>query len=227
MQEKLEQDFIQAALLCKDYTQVSVERMYSTWQAVRYVTSANIPGALVECGVWRGGNLLLMATALLQLNIVDREIWGYDTFEGMSPPTEFDKDIYNRPAAELLQGLDKIPDVANVWNVAPEEGVRKVIGTVPYPSHQFRLVRGRVEETVPKIIPRRIAVLRLDTDWYESTLHELIYLFPLLEKKGGIIIDDYGHWEGARKAVDEYFSGDGPRILLNRIDYTGRMGVKI
>jgi O-methyltransferase len=90
-----------------------------------------------------------------------------------------------------------------------------------------RLVKGKVEDTVPKNAPEKIALLRLDTDWYESTRHELVHLFPRLVPGGVLIIDDYGHWQGARKAVDEYIAGNQVKILLNRVDYTGRIGVKI
>jgi hypothetical protein len=93
-------------------------------------------------------------------------------------------------------------------------------------SH-VRLVKGKVEDTVPKNAPEKIALLRLDTDWYESTRHELVHLFPRLLPGGVLIIDDYGHWQGARKAVDEYIAGNQVKILLNRVDYTGRIGVKI
>jgi len=75
-------------------------------------------------------------------------------------------------------------------------------------------------------MPGKIALLRLDTDWYESTAHELKHLYPLLVPGGVIIIDDYGHWEGARKAVDEYITAEKLPLLLNRIDYTGRIGIK-
>ena len=74
---------------------------------------------------------------------------------------------------------------------------------------------------------REIALLRLDTDWYESTLHELEHLYPRLGRGGVIIIDDYGHWQGARKAVDEYVSRNRLRLLLTAVDYTGRVAVKI
>ncbi|MRR49449.1 MAG: macrocin O-methyltransferase [Rhodocyclaceae bacterium] len=221
-QEVLEPEFLDATRLCHGQTMVGLERMYATWQAVRYVGMAKISGALVECGVWRGGNLMLMALALLQLGQGNREIWGYDTFEGMPMPTSHDVDIQGRLAAEQMQR-----ETGEGWCAASESVVKENLRRIPYPQDQFRLVPGRVEETIPRQMPRKIALLRLDTDWYESTRHELIYLFPLLEHGGVIIVDDYGHWQGAKRAVDEYFSGDGPRILLNRIDYTGRIGVKL
>ena len=80
---------------------------------------------------------------------------------------------------------------------------------------------------MPGYLPSGIALLRLDTDWYESTKHELEHLYPLLVSGGVIIIDDYGHWKGAKKAVDEYIKDNNLPLLLNRIDYTGRIGIKL
>jgi len=87
-------------------------------------------------------------------------------------------------------------------------------------------IQGKVEDTLPKITPEKISLLRLDTDWYESTYQELLHLFPKLSKGGTIIIDDYGHWKGAREAVDDYFKEKGIKILLNRIDEIGVIGIK-
>ena len=92
---------------------------------------------------------------------------------------------------------------------------------------EFNFIKGKVENTLPEYAPKQIALLRLDTDWYESTKHELIHLFPRLVSGGVLIIDDYGYWIGAKKAVDEYFSQTKTKILLNRIDQTGRIAVKI
>ena len=83
-----------------------------------------------------------------------------------------------------------------------------------------------MEETIPGRAPERIALLRLDTDWYESTRHELEHLWERLEPGGVLIIDDYGHWAGAREAVDEFFAKRSDAPLLTRVDYTGRIGVK-
>ena len=96
-----------------------------------------------------------------------------------------------------------------------------------YPKKNLIFIKGKVEDTIPLTVPPKIALLRLDTDWYESTYHELKYLFPLLSNKGALIIDDYGCWAGAKKAVDTYFDENKIVILLNRIDYTGRLGIKV
>jgi hypothetical protein len=95
-----------------------------------------------------------------------------------------------------------------------------------YPSDLINYVEGKVEETIPVNAPDQISLLRLDTDWYESTKHELIHLYPRLVEGGVLIIDDYGHWQGARRAVDEYIEENNLPLLLCRIDYTGRITVK-
>lgn len=94
-----------------------------------------------------------------------------------------------------------------------------------YPIERVRFVEGRVEDTLPVRVPDRISLLRLDTDWYESTRCELEHLFPKLVPGGVLIVDDYGHWEGCRRAVEEYFDENNIPMLLNRIDYTGRIGI--
>jgi hypothetical protein len=119
-----------------------------------------------------------------------------------------------------------INDATSVWCFSSIEEVKNNIATLNYPTEKVYFVKGKVEDTIPTTIPQKIAVLRLDTDWYESTKHELEHLFPLLVSGGVLIIDDYGHWEGARKAVDEYIEKNNLNILLNRIDYTGRIAIK-
>jgi hypothetical protein len=104
--------------------------------------------------------------------------------------------------------------------------VKELIGSSGYPDAKVHYVVGRVEDTVPDGAPSEIALLRLDTDWYESTKHELVHLYPRLTPGGVLIIDDYGHWAGCRKAVDEYFSERGRHLLFSRIDYAGRIALK-
>ena len=93
-------------------------------------------------------------------------------------------------------------------------------------SKNVKLIQGDVAETLleSKNLPEKIAILRLDTDWYESTRIELERLYPLLEPGGVLIIDDYGHFDGARKAVDEYFKAERP--WMHYVDYTCRLILK-
>jgi hypothetical protein len=149
----------------------------------------------------------------------------FDTFEGMSEPTEDDVSYYaGQSAAQLLADADQH---SKVKAYAPIRDVRRNMESTRYPQSHLHFIQGKVEETVPSFAPGEISILRLDTDWYESTKHELIHLFPRLSRNGILIIDDYGHWAGARKAVDEYFVGQGLKPFLARIDNTGRVYVKM
>lgn len=213
------------------YTMTSVERLTALIDAVRYCVRREVPGALAECGVWLGGSVLTMILTLQELGVEDRDVFLYDTFEGMTRPTEHDVSRFDAPA---LEGWDEEAErVTSPWwapffdpETLNEQAVRDVVLPSGYPRERLHFVRGPVEETLPRHAPERLALLRLDTDWYESTRHELIHLYPRLSSAGVLIVDDYGHWEGARRAVDEYFGSQAPPLLLNRIDYTARIAVK-
>jgi hypothetical protein len=208
---------------CRGYTMTSISRMYALYQAVDYLADHGIAGDVVECGVWRGGSSMLVARTLLARGDTERGLYLYDTFEGMSEPTERDVDLHDRSAGALLQSS---PRNSNVWAEASLEDVRANMAVTGYPPDRLAFVKGRVEDTIPATVPDRIALLRLDTDWYESTYHELVHLFPRLVPNGVLIVDDYGYWKGAREAVDRYLAEHGVTILLNRIDFTGRIGIK-
>lgn len=217
-------DFMEIYERCKTATMTSIERMYALYKAVEYIVDADIPGDFVECGVWRGGSVMLMAATLVAKGKTDRRIFLYDTFSGMAPPTAADLDYAGQSADHLLAATQNQKEEL-IWCLAPLDEVKKNLATIEYPFQQYVFVEGKVEETIPGTVPSSASLLRLDTDWYESTRHELEHLYPILSHSGVMIIDDYGHWRGSRQAVDEYF--DGPRkILLNRIDYTGRIAVK-
>jgi hypothetical protein len=115
----------------------------------------------------------------------------------------------------------------SVWCLANLDDVKLTMSNSQFPAANIHYVEGKVEDTIPVTVPSGpIALLRLDTDWYTSTKHELIHLYPSLSESGIMIIDDYGHWEGCRKAVDEYFAEQKQTIFLHRIDYTGRLAIK-
>lgn len=210
----------------KAYTMTSPERIFSLCDAVRYIHENNIQGDVVECGVWKGGSMMAVADTLLSLNDDGRHLHLFDTFEGMAPPTENDVDIGGMKAEQLLLTSDRAQE-DSVWCRAGLDTVKSAVGSIGYPADKIHYIQGMVEQTVPQYVPEKIALLRLDTDWYESTRHEMEHLFPRLVRGGVLIIDDYGHWQGARKAVDEYIRQHGIRIMLNRIDYTGRIAVKL
>lgn len=212
------------------YTMTGAQRLLALIDAVRYCEARGIRGAYAECGVWRGGSVLAMILTLDELGVAPRDIYLYDTFEGMTEPTELDTSPLDPPAVDTWRAAER--NHTRAWEemfgaeVFDEAAVRTLLESTGYPHEHLHFIKGPVEQTIPRTVPERLALLRLDTDWYESTRHELQHLFPRLATGGVLIIDDYGHWDGARRAVDEYFAGEHPPLLLSRIDYTGRMAVK-
>jgi hypothetical protein len=218
----------QAALweLVAPYTMTTTACVAVLADAVRHVIREDIGGAIVECGVWRGGSMMAVAKTLVEAGRDDVDLYLYDTFEGMSAPTERDVHSSGRRADELL-AADRDPETSVLWARAQLEDVRRAMALVPYPASRLHFVQGPIEETISDRAPSRIALLRLDTDWYASTKHELIHLYPRLAQGGVLIIDDYGSWRGAQEATDEYFDAHPPRPLLVRIDDGGaRLAVK-
>ena len=223
--ETLEPEFERFLTRCEPYTMTSRERMYAVYQATRYIVEADVPGDIVECGVWRGGSSMMAALTLMSAGAGDRRLWLYDTFEGMPEPGQRDVGPDGRNAHGEWERNRQ--DGYNDWCYSPLEEVHANILSAGMTADAFELVQGRVEDTIPARAPERIALLRLDTDWYESTRHELVHLFPRLSPRGTLLVDDYGHWEGVRAAVDEYRREQGISLLLNRTDYAGRMAIKL
>ena len=210
--------------LIAGYSMTSVERQASLVHAVRYLVRRGVGGCFVECGVWRGGSSMAVALTLAQEGDTGRDLYLFDTFEGMTPPTADDKTADGTLAQTHL---DRDEDKKGYWCIAGLNDVRQNMIATEYPPDRIHFVKGPVEATIPTEVPvGPIALLRLDTDWYESTRHELAHLFPLLVEGGILIIDDYGHWAGARKAVDEYLAGLPRQFYMHRIDYTGRLLIK-
>lgn len=208
----------------KPYTLTSAARILSVVKSISYICRSGIPGAIVECGVWRGGSMLAAALTLSAEGDTNRELYLFDTFEGMSAPSDRDRDHAGRSARDLLAAT---ATSAEVLCEAGIDDVKRTMQLSAYPEERMHFVAGKVEDTLPGAAPEQIALLRLDTDWYESTYHELVHLYPALEIGGVLIIDDYGYWRGAREATDKYFSeSNAAPILLNSIDFTGRIAVK-
>ncbi len=200
------------------YTVTPPERAAVLIDAVTYVSRRNIPGAIAECGVWRGGSMMVVALTLLGLQDM-RDLYLFDTFEGMTPPTERDVDLAGVPQADMWASSGGQP-----VSYAPLEDVKAALASTGYCRDHVHFVKGSVEQTLPEHAPDSLALLRLDTDWYESTKHELETLYPRLAPGGVLLIDDYGHFRGAREAVDEYFANTP--IFFARTDYTARVAIK-
>ena len=220
----MNRDAVETIVAVRKFTMTSTERLNGLCEAVRYISQCQIPGDVVECGVWRGGSMMAIASMLALHNDCERELHLFDTFEGMSEPTGADVAINGETAKSLLAIEDK-EDAKSVWCVSSLDEVKSHMSQTDYPAERTHYHVGKVEDTIPGAAPEQIALLRLDTDWYESTAHELEHLFPRLAEGAVVIVDDYGHWQGARQAVDEYFQKHNIGMMLHRMDYTGRIGI--
>jgi O-methyltransferase len=206
----------------KPWTMTSPEKLFALILATRHVVRHKIPGDVVECGVWRGGSMQAVAKTLLELDATDRDLYLFDTFEGMPPPTPEDLRQDGQRAQDMLARTTKDNPV---WAVAGLEDVQDGMSKVGYPQERIHYVPGMVEDTTPGQAPDQISILRLDTDWYASTKHELEHLYSRLSPGGVLLLDDYGWWQGSRKAVDEFLDLTGERLLLLRMA-EGRIAVK-
>jgi O-methyltransferase len=219
-------DEIETVTSVKPFTSTGALRIIALIRAIQYIEKNNIDGSIVECEVYRGGSMMAAAKSLMKEANPSRKLYLFDTFEGMSSPTQRDVNVFGTSAAQLMKQSSK-NDKLSVWSYASLSEVERNLQITGYPRENMYFIPGKVEETIPKKAPEKIALLRLDTDWYESTLHELLHLYPRLVKHGVLMIDDYGHWKGAREATDEYFKRNGITIFLNRVDYTCRLAIKV
>jgi O-methyltransferase len=206
------------------FTMTDPEKLYALITAVRYVHDHEIEGDVVECGVWRGGSMQAAALTLLDRHDTTRDLYLFDTFTGMTPPSARDRWVTGEAAEEMLAVEDST--TSGFWARASLDSVKEGFSSIPYPPERVHYVVGDVEATIPAQAPERISVLRLDTDWYASTKHELAHLFPRLSRGGVLIIDDYGHWQGAREATDEFLRETAAPLLLVRVS-DARVAVKL
>jgi O-methyltransferase len=214
-------------IMSNKLTMVSYERLWTTVMACKYVVDRDIEGDFVECGVWRGGNALA-AAEIFKLYKSKRDVWLFDTFKGMTAPTDLDIRASDGQPARTRYVIDQ-RETHNDWCYASLDDVRKSFTNRGLESN-IHFIQGDVCETLnsdQSKLPARISVLRLDTDWYESTKKELEVLYPKLTPGGCLIIDDYGHWSGSKKATDEYFEKNRNRPFLQYTDCTGRVAVKV
>ena len=210
-------DAVETLRAVREYTLLGPDKLFSFVQALRYVVRAGVPGDIVECGVWRGGAIMAAALTLRQLGVEDRRFFLYDTFTGMTQPTSDDRGLVDGPDPRAEFERRRTAADSSDWCRASLQDVRQNLSTLPYPQQHFELIEGKVEETIPQRRPERIAILRLDTDWYESTRHEMEHLMPLLSPGGVLIIDDYYNWSGNQQAVDEYLEREKLPLLLTKV----------
>lgn len=213
----------------KPFTMTSLERCFALWRAVEHISRDERPGNFVECGCWRGGSAIVMALAAQAFGLEDRNIFLFDTFAGMTEPGDQDVDVYGAKAADLLEAEKDNRAHSAMWAAASLEDVKANIQAAGLSLDRFTFVEGDVRQTCAKAKTSAIALLRLDTDFFDSTLAEFEALYPRLVEGGVLIIDDYGHWAGARAATEAYFDAmpnQARRPMLSAVDYTGHVGIK-
>jgi hypothetical protein len=205
-----EPDFIS---LVSSFSLTGLERIKCLYSSL--LKTVDIEGDLVECGVFKGGNILGMAEFLHTTNNNNKTIFAYDTFTGMTEPSKNDINYGGWHASDLLQIDDNIKCAASIDDVK-----NNISSNTNYDCAKIRYVKGDIRQTLKdkNNLPEKISLLRLDTDFYDSTKIELEVLYPLMSKNSILIIDDYGHWQGCRDAVTEFFK-DNP-IDFQHIDYT-------
>jgi len=210
-------------------TMTSENSLFNLVEAVRYVELNKIEGDIVECGVWRGGSIIAILKTLLSINSTSREIYLYDTFEGMTDPQNIDRSMMGKFASDLMARKSTKIDrghEAGVVAYASISDVQSGILEIAYPVDKVHLIVGDVTETLRVHKHRKIAILRLDTDWYLSTKSELVHLWDLVSPGGIVIIDDYDYWQGSRKAVDEFFAERNIQLFKMKMASGGRIIVK-
>ena len=220
----MDRDFAPIFNAVRSFTMTSVERMFDLYKSVEYIVRAGVPGDIVECGVWRGGSMMLVAKTLQMLGDTSRGLWLYDTFEGHPMPSENEVDLWGRRAIDDWKANVKA-DGTTDWGRVSVEEVAANMASTGYPG-PVKLVKGMVEETARAPTAPAFAIVRLDTDWFPSAQVSMEVFWPLLVRGGVLVIDDYGHYKGQREAVDAYFAKHGITVKLNRVDYSCRTVVK-
>jgi O-methyltransferase len=237
LNEKLGFEFEEEATACihvvRDNTMLSKRSLVTLYQQVAYCEKNGVPGAFVECGVWKGGAMGMMALANMQKGGFRRHLHLFDAFQEICEPDatvdgeramrEVKKYTGSGHYKGILQPLAGIYDYLGGPGTLGENKqlLEKTIG---YPIEFLHYHVGWFQQTVPTVHESigPIAILRLDGDWYVSTKVCLEYLFKNVVKGGIVIIDDYGYYEGCRGAVDEFLLSRKIKIYMHNIDNTGR-----
>lgn len=206
-------EFYELLAQIRPYTMLSNERLFSLYSLSRTICEQNLPGNFVECGVAAGGSSALLAAVIQRHSKLPRMLYSCDSFSGMPDPTELDT-AFDKKAQDTGWGAGTCS--------APEASLRGLVKQLGVSEHVVP-VKGFFHETLPelRIAAGEIALLHLDGDWYESTRTILHNLYDSVVEEGALQIDDYGLWDGCRKAVNEFQEERSITFALNTIDGTG------
>lgn len=226
------QEAKQAISMVKQNTMLSDLKLATLYEQVIYCEKNNIEGDYVECGVWKGGAVGIIATANLKYGQQRRHIHLFDSFDDICEPiTEIDgkqamKDIESLYGRKVDNYKGELKPLSGIYDSRGGHGTIEtckelIVEKIRYPKEYLYFHEGWFQETLPIVAPvlKKIALLRLDADWYTSTKICLEYLFDKVVIGGIIIIDDYGRYDGCKKAVDEFLVTKHQTVLLNYADY--------
>ncbi len=202
-----DEDYCDIIRAVRPYTMTGNDKLHALISATKYVSRYDVPGAIVEFGAWRGGDMKAVTLALAAADDFSRDLYLYDTFEGLTAAPET---------------VNPGPAVAPVASL---EDVQERFATGRYPQDKIHLIKGSAEETIPGQLPEQISILRLDSDWYQSTEHELKHAYDRLVSGGVLMIDDYGWRQGSRNATEQFLERTGDRLLPLRMG-SGRVAIK-
>ena len=205
--------FLKYYEICRVRTMLSTEALYDLWWSVKYICENDMRGDIVEMGVWQGGALELVALALNEFK-GNNGIVGFDTFEGHPMPEAEEIDIWGN---NMQDKFNEVTNNGEKWAFADYDSVEKNLKSI---YSNVKLIKGVVDETVDTSDINEISILRLDMDWYEPTKVALEKLCGKIQKGGVLIIDDYGHHSGAKKATDEYVKKRKLKINFRHINYS-------
>lgn len=226
----VDQRFWDIANAALPHTALSIQRLYAIFQAIDYLAYRKISGDVVECGVFKGGGAIALIKSLAIFGLTDRKVFLLDTFEGWPEPSAEDTDIFGQNHKKNYHKEIETSSKTSCYRLDNFfERTKSAIyeNTREFPESNIIFLKGMVENTLPNDQVGHLCLLRLDTDYYESTKWELQQLYPQLNDNGILLIDDYGQFHGARKAVDEYFSVRREKLLFSRDDFSGRTAIKI
>jgi O-methyltransferase len=199
--------------LIKDYTMCRQERFTTFCNAIK--NTNYLEGCIVECGVWKGG-MICGASKFAINNNINRKFYAFDSYEGFPEPTEKDIVAYTNESALKLDnwGVKSAP-----VNLESLTTLLECMNLLSIPIDMIIPIKGWFKDTVP-LFDKKIVILRLDGDWYDSTKVCLDYLYDKVISGGIIILDDYGYWKGCKEATDEFLSKHNINITLNKTDFS-------
>jgi hypothetical protein len=187
--------------LIEPYTMMPRPRLVRLEQSVREIARNGIPGDVVECGCARGGSAALAALSLKREHSTKR-IYLFDTFEGLPAPTSHDPASASEWTGKCAGSLQEVQELFERLDI----------------MSQTVFVKGLFQNTLPSEAPDQIAFLHMDGDWYESTMTILLNLWDRVSQGGIVQVDDYGDWEGCRRAFDEFVEARGITLMRHSID---------